>query len=591
MKETINYKLNMNALKEVNPELAKEIDEADWPKDCQFRELSEGDMNALDQITCDRAPIAFGGATEAPTIEYCLQNQFRGLHGMTRVHYLWETCPQNLKTMFNMFEFSDAITSEELIIFDTDERGYKKFTTLRYPHPEYMVWNTDLKKGKPMEESKAAVALVYDLKKNEYYTSDEYVRRRELIAQGKCTPRILILTCRWTTFLKYCAADFDKAFKQLGCETRFLIEENDVQSITSALILRTINELKPDIFFMVTHARPSVQYLPKELSVVSYIQDRCGPLLELDRLEKHIESHDLFVCQAGMFMDYLGSKGVPDKQMFVLPVPADETVFHPFTHSLVELDIYEKYACDIAIVNHGTATPKEVFHDFHVQYIKPIQDKKLREQVYMFFYKLWGRFTDGHLSEAEMCKMAEKGTADNSPPGFIRDMKTLITVFNVTVASVTWRYQFLKALAKSGLKFRLYGKNWDKYPELKPFAQGPVDRETQLNDVYNFSKINLSINHVNTMHQRLSECALAGGFIMAAYIPMEKDWEPARHYFTCDELTYFDSPTELIQMCKHYLANEKLRLLKAQAMHARALKERTVTRAAGQILDKWKGLL
>ena len=164
-----------------------------------------------------------------------------------------------------------------------------------------------------------------------YYQSEEFTARLRQIAAGEELPRVLVSTCRWTTFLKHCAGDFQRAFEKLGCPTRYIMQENDVQILT-AKSTGKLNEFRPDLLFSVSHARPSF-ILPTELPVISYVQDRCGPLLILDIFPSHFQQ-DLFVCMMRNFQTYLISKNIPANQVFVMPIPADETIFYPLPRTI-----------------------------------------------------------------------------------------------------------------------------------------------------------------------------------------------------------------------------------------------------------------
>jgi len=146
---------------------------------------------------------------------------------------------------------------------------------------------------------------------------------------GVDAPRILVFTCRWTTFLKYCAADFARAFKLMGYNVRYIIEENDVQYLDQGFYWKELARFKPDLMFGISHGRPSMPFVPRELPFICYVQDKCGPLLTIKDLSDHIEPHDVFVCMADMFKTWLVDKGVPRSQCMILPVPADERMFYP----------------------------------------------------------------------------------------------------------------------------------------------------------------------------------------------------------------------------------------------------------------------
>ena len=117
-------------------------------------------------------------------------------------------------------------------------------------------------------------------------------------------------------------------------------------------------------------------------------------------------------------------------------------------------------------------------------------------------------------------------------------------------------------------------------------------RDRDLNAVYNYSQINLNMHPYVTMHQRLSECGLAGGFMMVADIPAGHDGSPVRRYFEPDrEIVLFETTDELVDRCRYYLAHEEERGRIAEQMHERARRERTVAAGAQETLGRWRKLL
>ncbi|MCP4710796.1 MAG: glycosyltransferase family 1 protein, partial [Planctomycetes bacterium] len=167
-----------------------------------------------------------------------------------------------------------------------------------------------------------------------------------------------------------------------------------------------------------------------------------------------------------------------------------------------------------------------------------------------------------------------------------------VTTFYITVYILACRSGYLEALDTAGFDLSIYGNGWGEHQRLQHRSRGPVTRDGTLNLVYNRSRINLSINPALTMHQRLSECGLAGGFMMVLDHPEEKDWMPVREYFEeGKEIVLFKDRKDMIEKCRYYLAHEEERLEIAHNMHERALRERTSRMGAEAILDYWRVLL
>lgn len=605
------YKKNIAALREVDADLAAEVQGSLWPDGLVLVELWDGlylygAQQALLAMDADvervlseqvggRAAFGFGRIGSGREIRYALDHQVNLLHGMARAHYLFEPNAEFIRALLYMFDLSRALRECWLMIFGGTRmaaRVEEVFGALRYPLPHVAAGDTKfvedqmkriekiLVRGNPIDAAKA------------YYASDEFRARQQEIAEGKVLPRVLIDTARWTTFLKYCAADFDKAFAGLGCETRFLIEENDVQHLSANLHWREVNEFRPDMFFMVTHARPSLPYLPRELPFIGYIQDKFGPILQLDDLSEHITRQDLFVGMMEEFKHYLLAKRVPPEQVFVMPIPADETMFFP-----LEADDRDaaRFTVDVAYVKHGHGETKQVYEEFTQQYFGNVNDagvKQLLEGMFARLYKDSCRNVEQCVYEKEMHEFVDAKLPAGAGDDLRRYVHQLVYSFYVSVYSAAWRFQFLEALDGAGIELALYGNGWTDNAKLAHLSRGPVERDRRLNHVYNFSRINLSIVQTATMHQRLSECGLAGGFMMVADHNSHNDWEPARKYYQEDEeVVFFDNADDLVEKCRYYLTNEDARREIAGRMHERARKERTCRLGAEMILRHWRDLL
>lgn len=268
---------------------------------------------------------------------------------------------------------------------------------------------------------------------------------------GDCL-RVLVFTCRFTTFLQYCALDFARAFGLMGCKVRHLIEENDVEYLSEQLYWKELDEFRPDLMFGISHGRPSMPYIPRELPFVCYVQDKCGPLLVHNDLSNHIEPHDVFVCMCDEFKKWLVGKGVPERQCMILPIPADERMFYPLKK---EDPRARKYTVDISFVNHGNVEHEKLFKKF-------LQDNFGRESDDVLKNKLISIFTELYKNvcfDCDTCRYEDEmqdfvlGHLSNKVSDEVRHgLGRLVTTFYITVYAAAFRSQFVEALDQALLK-------------------------------------------------------------------------------------------------------------------------------------------
>jgi len=613
---TLFYENNINELTKADPDLANQIQNANWPSDFVLidfwsglhlynnehqvlMDLNHKVINTISEHLTRRAPIAFGSIGSGYELIFCLNNQYEGPHGMTRTHYLFEENAQKLKMLFHINDFSKFLKTQELLIFggsNLTARFHEIFNTYRYSYPTVFVAKTPV-----IDEclkqllDKIEVSTTHDEVKA-YYESLEFQNRLKQIAAGEIQPRIMFQTCRWTTYLKHCAADFEKAVQQLGCQTSYIIEDNDVQNMTRSLYWQDLDEHKPDVVFMVSHARSSLKCFPPQLPFIGFIQDKYGPLATDGDLSEIIQPKDLFMCATDDYQDWLKNKGVPENQMFAYPVPADQSKFFP-----LQTEPEPQYIAEIGFAKHGDQEFEKMFEQFialvnNSKYSQDaIEQKKIANLFIDIFTDLYNKYCLGDL---EICRYENQMKEDVYRRIDINSLKDthgidyLIWNFYCTVYSSAWRYHFLEELDKAGIDLALYGNHWDKHTRLSHLGRGPVAHGDELNKVYNFNKISLSINHFVTMNPRVSECAMAGGFLLVAGHSQANDKMDVRRYFKeGDEIVLFSTAAELIDKTRYYLEHPQERQRITQNAQQRALDNHTIVSAATEMLTQWKKLL
>ncbi|MBN2210042.1 MAG: glycosyltransferase [Sedimentisphaerales bacterium] len=606
-----NLQTNLEALADIDASMADTVRAANWPVDlllveywegiCLFS-VKEGKVFSLDSDLLDRlAPIlekrdapAFRSPPSYPALRHCLRHPYQGLHGMTRAHYLIEDNAELVQAFLHLQDVAESLRSRKLIIFidnfasgQLNKKCREHFATLRYLPPANCLDSTDKLKNIVDDIILMFNPDPFNRQVNDYYQSAEFFQRRKDIISGRCQPRILIEASRWTTFLKYSAADFQRAFDILGCQTEFFIEENDVQTLSVPFRLQTLAEFKPDALFMVSHARPTVHLYPKNLSIISHIQDKCGPILQHNDLRGHIAPTDMLPCVSREHQRFLLQKNVLREQMFVLPIPANEEHFYPLP---VDHPLADRFGIDISFVKHADGEKLKMFEYFLKHYLPKVPTfQSLLTETYTALYNETCQFDERRRYEDEMHQFVIERLEDILTPESLKFLERITHIFYLKVFSAAWRCQFLEALDQAGLTPALYGNDWDKHPRLKHAARGPAAFGEELNAVYNFSRINLHINQAGTMHTRLAECGLAGGFIMVADHPRQQDWSPARDFFEQDrEIVFFDTCKDLIDKCRYYLCHDQERHDIAQRLRQRCLRERTYIVAVKIILDAWR---
>jgi hypothetical protein len=99
------------------------------------------------------------------------------------------------------------------------------------------------------------------------------------------------------------------------------------------------------------------------------------------------------------------------------------------------------------------------------------------------------------------------------------EMPKLIDLFSQRINNALFRHQSLLWLAKMGIDLRLFGRGWEKHPDLSRYARGCADNAGKLAQIYQASRISLHVSPHGAVHQRLMEGLSCGGFFLVRHCP------------------------------------------------------------------------
>ncbi len=348
-----------------------------------------------------------------------------------------------------------------------------------------------------------------------YYAA---VSHRELAAvmamRGDRRPRAMVKTSRFTTVLRYAAADAAAALAQLGWEVRFVMEDHDWQRTSVTALRRHVAEFKPDLVFAIDHLREEFGGLyPPQLPYACWIQDDL-PNLTKPEAGRAIGVRD-FVLTVSASM-YETHYAYPARQC----VTMTKLTRPPSRPRLVGAG-----GPDVVYVSHA-AKPTEIL---------------VRETIDAFADAPGG----GTFVEACARHLVDRyerggcvhtlGQMDRLVSQLQQDTGTSIVLPQVRDALVRrlmhplnnalYRRQALRwvlaAAAGSGATVALYGKGWDAHDEFAAHARGPVAYGDDLADLTCRARISLHIVPYFYLHQRLLDGLVAGGFFLVREHPSD----------------------------------------------------------------------
>jgi hypothetical protein len=323
--------------------------------------------------------------------------------------------------------------------------------------------------------------------------------------------RILGITSRYTTFLQHSMRDWLAALESLGHEVQLVIEGQDHQMLGAFGYAKGVLDFRPDLILVIDHYRRSIAKIPESVPSVMWVQDWL-PNIFCDAAGAAQGPRDY--CMGFGRLKLSQSHGYPAERFMSCRIGINEERFKPAV--LSEAD-WARYGCDASYVSHAS-TPSDLLLKTA---LAKEPDPSAAKLLWDFHDRLIGDFQQGGCTHAEwqLKELLDQSIAQTGiepSPAKVRD---ILWLFNHQVNNAIFRHQALNWVADLGIDLKLYGNNWDKHPTLGRFACGPADTMRDVPKICAASKINLQIIPHGTVHQRLLEGLVAGGFYLLRWVP------------------------------------------------------------------------
>lgn len=347
-------------------------------------------------------------------------------------------------------------------------------------------------------------------------------RKRYLEAMGPgCVRerrlRVLVPTCRYSTYIQHSARDLAAAIESLGHRARVLIEPDDHSHLASNAYLKSLAEFEPDLIVLINYSRRNMGgtlnaggVFPAEVPFVAWIQDSMPHLLDA---QTGAAMGPLDFVAGNVREEYFRSFGFPRERSLDAPIVASASKFHT---GPVTTASRQRHTCEIAYVSHHAETP-EAMHDRKVREaagspglmelveamrpgIEPIVSTPIGEPLLTRLQRL--------AAEA-----LRRNGGDFTSQALIAK---LVHMYAMPMADRMLRHQTLawaaEIAARRGWRMHLYGRGWEQHPTLAAFARGELEHGEDLRSSYQCAAVHLQISAHTVIHQRIVECALSGGF-------------------------------------------------------------------------------
>lgn len=323
--------------------------------------------------------------------------------------------------------------------------------------------------------------------------------------------RVLGITSRYTTFLQYSMRDWLAGFERLGHEVRLFIEPQDHLLRAGLNYTKAVLEFRPDLIVIIDHYRAELGKIPSSIPCVMWVQDWL-PNIYSDAAGAAQGPRDF--CIGFSRLALTQSHGYPAERFMACPIGINEERFKPITLSKEDC---ARYGCDVSYVSHASAPADVLLKNV----LASNADPKLGRLLWDLHDRLVGDFEAGGVTHAEwqLKRKLDESIAQTGIEPAPNSVPAILRLFNTQINNAIFRHQALRWVADLGVDLKLYGNGWETHPTLKRFACGPADNVRDLPKICAASKVNLQVTPHGSVHQRLLEGLIAGGFYLIRWTP------------------------------------------------------------------------
>ncbi|MBL0922325.1 MAG: hypothetical protein IBJ10_09385 [Phycisphaerales bacterium] len=338
---------------------------------------------------------------------------------------------------------------------------------------------------------------------------DFWRRRFDGALAGSSPPlRVLVPTCRYSTFVRHSAEDLADACRALGHEALVLMEPDEFSRMSSVAYLRAFESFEPDLVLMINYTRSALGPAGgAKVPFVCWVQDAMAQLFDknagaasgpLDFLAGYTADR--------LFTDF----GHLRERAFYTSIGVSPRKFHDAPAAA-----RPEFDCEIAYVGHQS----ETVDDFHARQsealgrnpaIRRVLDL-IRPRVLAIAAAPMSGVIHARIDDAVRGSIRDVSGAEPDP----RLFSLLLNQYATPLADRAYRHETLEwaaAIAESRRwRLRIFGRGWERHPTLGAYARGPVDHGEELRACYQSARAHLHAAILSPVHQRPVECALSGG--------------------------------------------------------------------------------
>ncbi len=345
--------------------------------------------------------------------------------------------------------------------------------------------------------------------------------------------RVLLPSCRYSTFVRHASDDLADAFRRAGHEAQILIEPADHTRLSKLAYHRAFESFDPDLVLFINYPRHAMrECVPSDVPYVCWIQDAMPHLFD-DDAGRGFGPLDFVLGH--LHEALFTSHHYPLDRAIPMPVVASASKF-----------VYRDAPTEreILYVGHQSETP-DALHERLVSELAA--DDRMRALLEAVRPRVVEIARDA--MERNVAKSLRNATAETAREVFgvepdPRAVEHAARRYATPLADRVFRHDTLAWAARIAerrdWRLSIHGRGWDTHPTLAPYARGEVSHDDALAHLYRTSAVNLHFSTTTLAHQRVVECALAGGLPVCR---LSKELLAAtRHAAIADLVQHSDPP-------------------------------------------------
>ncbi len=319
--------------------------------------------------------------------------------------------------------------------------------------------------------------------------------------------RVLIPTCRYSTYIRHASEDLAQALRQRGHEARVLIEPDSASRLSVHGYLQAIDELDPDLVVLINYPRSMAAggVLPAEIPFVTWYQDAMPHLFD-EKVGRSMGPRDFIVgpIDASMIRRY----GYPLERSLAMPVVVSSEKFHD---GEVDPERRARFACDVAVITHHSETPAQMRQRLRAESGADGSASSMLDALDACVEDLVVRAHEVELRRElreRVFELCASGAGDENTRRILRHYAIPLADRIFRHQAIAWAAQVCEA---RGWRLRLYGRGWEHHPALGRYAAGELAHGEDLRSAYQCARVTLQMCLTTPLHQRICECLLSGG--------------------------------------------------------------------------------